>query len=141
MNCNGSLQMKSSHLLFKTPKELPVYLTQLSITQTYEGHHEGNPARISRSIRRDLTAHFRQRMPSINAIVVFEDGQDILPGLQWIAEFGCSQAVRTNDPDYISRLCVCWFTEALPDSLVTALEAALRRADYEINAEDYDPMP
>ena len=88
-----------------------------------------------------MTGHFRQQMPNFNAIVVLDDGEGALPGLQWIAEFGCRMAVHTTDPDYSSRLGVCWFTNDLPDSLAEVLEAVLRRADYEANAEDYDIMP
>ena len=132
--------MKASNLSFTTPEGRPVYLARLSITGTYEGHLERSPESISRYIRRDLTEHFRRQMPHVSAIVILDDGEDALPGLEWIAEFGCREAVHTTDPDYCSRLRVCWFTDNLPDSLTEGLEVALHRAGYETSAEDYDIM-
>lgn len=96
---------------------------------------------ISEYIRRDSIGYFGQQVRNIESIIVLDDGENSLPSLQWIAEFKCRMPIHTTDPDYSSRLRVCWFTDDLPDALSKVLEEALRRADYETNAEDYDIMP
>lgn len=119
---------------FVTTSGRKIALTELHIIRTYAGCLEGRPETNARSIRRRLKENGQ-------AQVILDDGEAILPPLQWQAEFQCGDAVRTKDPDYASRIVVCWFTHVLPDALADALQAVVNQIDYEADAEDFDIMP
>lgn len=118
-----------------------VYLTRLLLTRTYEGVLEGAPAAASRHIRKRLAVEVGQSLRVKMPVAVIDEGQPELPSYQWVATFDSSHGVKTKDPDYSSRLAICWFSDALPSELHSAIVATLARVDWDTLAEDYDIMP
>lgn len=74
-------------------------------------------------------------------VVVLDDGDGTLPGFQWAATFDSRRGTKTSDPDYSSRLALCWFSDTIPANLEQAIASLLGRVDWDAQAEDYDIMP
>ncbi len=118
-----------------------VVLMRLVLNQTYGGLLEGTLETASRYIRRNLQERTRQAFPYVEGVAIVDDGGGTLPHLQWMALFECGKPVRTDHPDYASRLVVCWFTNRLPADMKTMLEHVLAHLEWDALAEDYDIIP
>ena len=116
-----------------------VILTRLLLTHTYAGALEGTPATISRFIRKGIAGNLAKELPRM-PLVILDDGQGALPAFQWAATFISSRGTKTNDPDYSSRLALCWFSDTIPANLEGAIATVLEQVDWDAQAEDYDIM-
>jgi hypothetical protein len=118
-----------------------VYLVSFLLTHTYEGHLEGSPETLTPHIRTAVPRQVATAMPPGRPLVFL--GQDAmpLPEHRLIAELYSRDAARLKDPDYASRLYLCWFLDTVVGSLDDLVLTALARVDWEASAEDFDTMP
>jgi hypothetical protein len=111
------------------------------MSHTYAGVLEGTPERASLHIRRSITKSVAEVMPPGKPLVVLGNETPVLPSFQWIAEFHSQRGVQTDDPDYNSKLFVCWFTDNISNALYSAIADILAAVDWDNQAIDYDIMP
>jgi hypothetical protein len=126
--------------MFTTKNGRSVFLSDLSMTLTYQGQLEGGKEIGSfyqrKTLREEITRMFRGEA----GVVIFDDTSKPLLSLKWIAHFRGNFALWTKDGDHNSCLTVCWFSEELPTDLPAYLQEILDRAEYESNAKDYNFM-
>ena len=124
---------------FSTSNGRHISVSELHILRTYAGQLEGSYESCSHYIREGLRDQIARHLSYPEALVILDNGEKALPTFQWIAMFE-SSPVHTSDPDYSSRLRVCWFTEHMPNDLTETIQATVDKVDYEASAEDYDTM-
>jgi hypothetical protein len=124
--------------MFTHPNGREVYLMKLMITPTYEGCLEGNPEQHTQSELGSLPGKARKHMPPGKPLVVLDPRLKVLPDWIWIAEFESQKGVKTADPDFNSRLYVCWFTDDVKRDITVEIGSILSKVDWESNADDYD---
>lgn len=86
-----------------------VFLTRLVLTRTYAGMLEGSPASVGRFIRKSIADRVAKELPRM-PLVILDEGEGPLPGFQWAAAFDSPRGTKTTDPDFSSRLALCWFS-------------------------------
>jgi hypothetical protein len=128
---SGSYQLESGR---------KVFLKRLRIDGTFAGHMEGSPESVSGFVLRNTPSNVQRDMRPGQPLVVIQTDEMPLPDFRFIAEFESRRGVRQTDPDYSSRLFVCWFQGDLSRSLDELMSNVLERVDWEANAEDFDIM-
>ena len=124
--------------MYKLSARRTVSLMRLSVTLTYSGVLEGTASTASTFIRASLAQDVAQSIPPGKPLVVVDDRSTELPRFRWIAEFYSARGITTNDPDYSSKLFVCWFSDEIPDALHSAIAQVLAKVQWDANAEEYD---
>lgn len=126
--------------LHRLPNGREVFLVRLKMAGTYSGVIEGTAKTASQHIRKDLTERAAGMLPPGRPLAVVEPPQGDLP--QWIcmAELESRRGVHNTDPDFNSRLYVCWFMADTARSLDEVIASVLPQVDWEQLAEDYDIM-
>jgi len=119
-----------------------IQLVQLSITGTYAGFLEGTPEVASKYILDDLPNNVRKILRWDTPLLIIPSSINPLPNYLWIAEFSSNRGVQNTDPDYYSRLSVCWFSNetALNRNLIDVISAMISGVDWDQHAKDYDRM-
>jgi len=72
---------------------------------------EGSRIQNSPSILRGLPKRAGQALAPAKPLTILPPERMPLPGWIWVAEFDSRSGARTADPDFNSRLYVCWFTD------------------------------
>ena len=126
------------HLL---PDGREVHLYRFWMTPTYHGVMAGSQETASRHILERLAEQAAGVPSSGTPLVVIPPSAMPLPRWQCVAELFSQRGVRQTDPDYGSRLRVCWFAKDTNRSLNSMLKEILPHLDWEQVAEDYDMMP
>jgi hypothetical protein len=132
---------KTRRRFFRLVSGREVFLVRLQMSSTYSGCLEGTLESNSRHIRHRLNTTVRETFAPNRAVVCIDPDGAALPDLLWMAEYESQKGVKTDDPYFNSRLCICWFSDTLPNDLRRFLHDALARIDWEQDAEDYDMMP
>jgi hypothetical protein len=117
-----------------------VYLSRFTLAPTYAGLAEGSPEMASPFILERVAQKAALLLPPANPLVVVPPPRMPLPCWLCVAELGSRRGARESDPDYNSRLFVCWFAENTEWSIDALVEAVLPHLDWERVAEDYDIM-
>lgn len=118
-----------------------VLMTHLQLEPTYEGVLEGTLRAASLHKRERLRDDIRRMFPLVQNAVVIDENLLALPRYQWTAVFQGFCAVRTDDPDFLSRSVVCWFTDTVPADMRTMLKNILAQVDWDKQAEDFSILP
>jgi hypothetical protein len=122
------------------PNGREVYLSRFAIAPTYAGVREGSPETASPHILEQLPERAGRVLSPAKPLVIVPPSQMPLPEWLCVAELGSRSGTRQTDPDYRSRLYVCWFAGDTGRSIDTMVEAVLPHLDWEQAAEDYDIM-
>jgi hypothetical protein len=115
-----------------------VYLDCWIMVGTYAGALCGSPATLSPGLRQHVATWAADLLPPAQPLVAIEAPAGELPDWFCVARLRSLQGARTTDPDYASRLYVCWFTGDTSQRLDAMIEALLPHLDWERRAEDYD---
>ncbi|MFT7620892.1 MAG: hypothetical protein ACI9WU_000051 [Myxococcota bacterium] len=116
------------------------YLVRLHVRPTYEGVLEGTPTTASRYILQGAQADTRNILgPGVPCIVLAPKTKE-LPSHQLFGHFQSLRGVRHSDPDYRSKLYVCWFVEDLSAPIGEMATDMLERVDWSASAVDYNIM-
>jgi hypothetical protein len=107
---------------------------------TYSDVLEGDRISASLYIRKDLSERAARILPPGHPLAIVEPPKGELPGWLCIAELESPRGVHNTEPDFNSRLYVCWFLEDTARSLDEVIESILPQIDWEGLAEDYDIM-
>lgn len=116
------------------PSGRVVCLAEFRLQPAHSDHLVGSPETLTPRVLCDLLQEARGR-----ALVVLPPPAPFARLPDW--ECSATSAVRTRDPDYVSRLEVVWSvgdTAPSPDALIGEV---LSQLDWEAQAEDYDIMP
>jgi hypothetical protein len=124
----------------RLPDGREVYLSRFSITPTYAGALGGGPEAASPHILQRLAEQAAEALAPAKPLVAVPTPRVPLPGWLCVAELGSRKGARQTDPDYGSRLYVCWFAEDTARSIDAMVEAILPHLDWDWTAEDYDIM-
>ena len=135
-----NINKKHSNGHFVMPSGREVFLVRLHMSLTYDGCMEGGRASNSHYIRKRLVADIQEEFAGNQKVVCIDKGNQVLPDFRWIAEFASNGGVKTDDSDYNSQLCICWFNDILPSDLHTFLNEVLVTINWEEEAEDYSIM-
>ncbi len=125
--------------LYRLPTGRELYLVRLAMEGTYAGQMEGTPETVSPTLWPATTDRASLLLPPGKPLIVAPTRLP-LPRWLWVAELGSQRGSRTDDPDYSSRLCVCWYTSDSAFSVDQMIESLLPHLDWERMAEDYDVM-
>jgi hypothetical protein len=117
-----------------------INLVRCNMVGTYSGYLEGDRQSTSSFIRKNLAERAARIMPPGKPLAVVEPPKGELPHWLCLAEFESSVGVHTTEPDFNSRLYICWFMEDTVRSLDEVIESILPHVDWERLAEDYDIM-
>jgi hypothetical protein len=117
-----------------------VYLARFALAPTYGGVLEGTPETASARILERVSDDAARLLPPAKPLVMVPPAEMPLPGWFCVAELGSRQGARQTDPDYSSRLFVCWFAKSTARSINAMVKAVLSHLDWERVAEDYDIM-
>ena len=126
---------------FTLPSGRNVFLSDLKLSSTYAGALEGSPETLTPHLRKGIAQSVQKSLPPGTPLVIIGAEVEVLPSYRWIAKFISRRGVKTTDPDYSSRLYLCWFSEELYRDLPGAIEEILLPIDWESLAADYDMMP
>jgi hypothetical protein len=118
-----------------------VSLARLTLLETFHGLFEGSLETASYFRREDLPQHVDKILSPGWPLVVLDDGAPALPRYEWIAEFTSRSGVHETDPDFASRLFVCWYSQDLPADLPGFISSTLSQVDWETSAEDFSIIP
>jgi hypothetical protein len=129
-------QTISQKLVFPDGREVQV--TRVLARGTYSGCLEGTPETLSPHIFNNLPDSVACDLSPGKPLIVIRPSELPLLPLLWVAELESHRGVRTDDPDYGSKLFVCWFTDDLSASILDMMRSLLPSLDWEANAEDYD---
>jgi len=117
-----------------------VFLKRLRIDGTFAGHMEGSPESVSRYVLKNTPSDVQRDMRPGQPLVVVPPDKMPLPDYRFIAEFESRRGVKHTDPDYSSRLFVCWFQDDLSRSMDQVISDVLKLVDWDASAEDFDIM-
>jgi hypothetical protein len=126
--------------LYRLPNGREVFLVRLKMVGTYSGFIEGSAETASRHIREHLTERAAEMLAPGRPLAVVEPPKGELPQWMCLAELESRRGVHNTDPDFSSRLYVCWFMTDTARSLDAVIAALLPQVDWEGIAEDYDIM-
>lgn len=124
----------------RLPSGREVHLSRFVIAPTYAGVLEGRPETASPHILEEVPERAASLLSPAKPLVVVRPLEMPLPGWLCVAELGSSHGVRQTDPDFGSRLYVCWFSESTALTIDAMVEEVLPRLDWGQVAEDYDIM-
>jgi hypothetical protein len=115
-----------------------VYLSGFVIAPTYAEALEGTPETTSPYIFKGVADRAARILPPPQPLVVVPPTE--MPRAPWfcVAELGSRRGARQTNPDYSSRLFVCWFATTTAKSIDAMVRAVLPHLDWEQVAEDYD---
>lgn len=117
-----------------------ISLVRCNMVGTYSGFLEGDRLSTSSFIRKNLIEMAAKILPPGHPLAVVEPYEDELPRWLCVAELESPVGVHNKEPDFNSRLYVCWFMDDTAKSLDEEIEAFLPQIDWEMLAEDYDIM-
>ncbi|MGB7069566.1 MAG: hypothetical protein WBD22_08735 [Pyrinomonadaceae bacterium] len=122
---------------FRSFDGFEIYVVGLSMSLTYSGVLEGTPEICTRSMR-SRPKQLMEGFASDDTPFLFLDsaGTSLLD-IQWLGNFECHATVGTNDFEYRSHLCVCWFTKDIPRDLHEMLSNTLKSISWKTKADDY----
>ena len=116
-----------------------VRLVRLHVDCTYAGLLEGTPAAATPHLLARAHDDVVRTLPPGRPLLVVHDGTAELPAYRLIAEFESRRGVETNDPDWASRLFVCWFVDDVGTGTVDHfVRSVLRSVDWARHAHDFD---
>jgi hypothetical protein len=125
---------------FTLPCGREIFLSRFAIAPTYTGVLEGTPKTASPYILKLVADFAAQVLPPAVPLVVVPHTTMPLPGWLCVAELGCLRGARQSDPDYSSRLYVCWFTDSTSQSIDAMVEPTLCHLNWTQTAYDYNIM-
>jgi hypothetical protein len=117
-----------------------ISLVRWNIVGTFSGILEGDRISASSFILKNLAERAARIIPPGKPLAVVEPPKGELPHWLCLAEFESSVGVHTSEPDFNSRLYVCWFMEDTVRNLDEVIESILPQINWESLAEDYDIM-
>jgi hypothetical protein len=120
------------------PSGREVSLSRFAITLTYAGALEGSPEMVSPHILEHLPVRAARMLSPARPLVIVPPARMPLPKWLCVAELDSCSGARHTDPDYNSRLYVCWFADDTTRSIDAMVEAVLPQLNWEQAAEDYD---
>lgn len=124
----------------RLPNGREVYVVRLAMAGTYAGVLEGTPERASQHLLWSAESRAAHLSPPAKPLVVVPPSQMPLPSWTCVAELESRRGVRSDDPDFNSRLYVCWFTDRTDQSIDDMIASVLPQVDWEGQAEDFDIM-
>ena len=124
--------------LHHLPNGREVSVSRIVIAPTYAGVLEGSPETASPHILERLREKAARILSPAEPLVIVCPARMPLPNWLCIAQFDSRHGVRETNPDYNSRLYVCWFAADTSQSIDAMIEAILPHLDWEHAAEDYD---
>ncbi len=122
------------------PNGREVYLSRFAIAPTYAGLLEGSAEAASPNILERLPQQAARMLSPAKPLVIVPPSKMPLPGWLCVAEMDSRRGARQTDPDYSSRLYVCWFADDTDRSIDAMVDSVLPHLDWERDAEDYDIM-
>ena len=131
--------MESGGYVLRTGRT--VRMVRLYVDETYAGLLEGTPLAATPHIVARLRDHVRRVLPPGQPLQIIRPESAALPPHRLVAELESRRGVRTSDPDWASRLFICWFVDDPGSVSIDALvQAVLPSVDWEAQAEDFDVM-
>lgn len=124
----------------RLPNGRQVHLNRLKLVGTYSGCLEGSAKTISKVIRESLSERVMEVLPPARPLAIVDPPPGELPRWLCVAELESRDGVKHSDPDYNSRLYVCFFTADTTKSVDAMIESILPHVDWEKMAEDYSIM-
>ena len=124
--------------LHRLPNGREVFLVRMNMVGTYSGVIEGSAKTASQQIWRRLKERAAEMLPPGRPLAIVEPPKGELPHWMCMAELASGRGVHITDPDFNSRLYVCWFMADTAKSLDEVIAAILPQLDWEGIAEDYD---
>jgi hypothetical protein len=122
------------------PNGREVFLVRWKMVGTYAGVIVGSAKAASQAIRETLPERAAELLPPGHPLAVVGPPKGELPQWMCMAELESRRGVHNTDPDFNSRLYVCWFMADTAKSLDEVIESILPNVDWEELAEDYDIM-
>lgn len=120
-----------------------VSLLGLHMKRTWLGLLEGTPEFATERIRKrsyqSLMQEMRVDFAPAQAAIVVDKGWAALPPYQWTALLQ-GPAIHSTDPDYESRLCICWFSPTIPKDFNQMVAEVISSVEWEDVAEDFDAL-
>src|SRR4051812_25769753 len=98
-------------------KRREVSLVGLAMGPTYAGQLEASRESAASHILSSLSSRAARLLPPAEPLVIVRTEQIPLPSWLCVAELESRQGVREADPDFNSRLYVCWFTDRTDQSI------------------------
>jgi hypothetical protein len=123
---------------YRLPNGREVFLVRWKMVRTYSGWLEGSPKAISNWMRKNLPKLAAEMLPPGHPLAVIGPPKGELPRWLCLVELESPRGIHNADPDFNSRLFVCWFMADTARSLDEIIEALLPELDWEKLAEDYD---
>lgn len=122
----------------KLPGGREVSISRAAMRGTYSDCLEGMPQKADHSLVRSLKEGASRMLPPAEPITITLSPQRPLPAYMWVAELTSSRGVLTDDPDFNSRLYVCWFTDGVDINIRNSIASLAHELDWEHEAADYD---
>ena len=124
---------------YRLSPDRTVELVRMHVDRTYAGLLEGTRAAATPHVLAATHEDVARLLPPGRPLLIIRDGTSELPPYRLIAELQSRRAVSTTDPDWASRLFICWFVEELEGASIDALvQSVLRSVNWETHAEDFD---
>lgn len=124
----------------RLPDGCAVSLVRFTMAGTYSGCLEGSASAASQAVRESLSERAADLLPPGRPLAVVGPPSGELPRWLCVAQLESRRAVHHTDPDYNSRLYVCWFMDDTTRSLDAVIDSILPHVDWDQVAEDYDIM-
>ena len=117
-----------------------IYLERFSMDSTYGGMMEGSPEDVSQSILERLPERAKRILAPAMPLVVVTPSRMPLPSWLCVAELKSRSGARQVDPDFISSLYACWFSDDTACNIDVMVDSILFHLDWERLAEDVNLM-
>jgi hypothetical protein len=117
-----------------------VFISRFYADCTYSGVLEGGPEAASPHILSSIREDVPRVLPPGKPLVVVNPESMPLPPYRLVVELESRRGTKTTDPDFNSRLFVCWFADSLSPGVDALIRSVLGSVDWEAHAEDYDIM-
>src|SRR5687768_13982792 len=88
-----------------------VRMVRLYVDETYAGLLEGTPLAATPHILACTGDHIRRVLPRGQPLLIMRPETAALPQHRLVAELESRRGVRTSDPDWASKLFICWFVD------------------------------
>jgi hypothetical protein len=116
-----------------------VRLVRFYVDETYAGLLEGTPLAAAPHILARVRDHVRRALPPGRPLLIIRPETAALPHRRLVVELESRRGVRTTDPDWASRLFICWFVDDPGSVSIDALvQSVLPSIDWEAQADDFD---
>ena len=99
---------------------------------------EGKPERLCEIIRENPRKLLRNFVSDDTKFIFLDAGESILPSITWVGLFHSVRPTKTFDSDYQSELCICWFSEFIPNNLSKMINEVFEKINWIEQAEDFD---